>query len=159
MAKILALAPEKCSSCRTCELACSFQHNQEFRPTASRVAVFSWETVGVSVPMMCLQCDNAACVKVCPVGAITKSDKGAMVVNENRCIKCKMCLIACPFGNTTFDGVSQKIIKCDLCQGDPACVKFCPNGAITYKEPTAATMKKKKAYAAKFKELVQEVSE
>lgn len=159
MAKILVLAPEKCTGCRTCELACSFQHTREFRPAASRVSVLTWESAGVSVPMMCLQCDDAACVKVCPVGAISRAENGAMVINESRCIKCKMCVIACPFGNTAYDGLSGKIIKCDLCQGDPACVKFCPSGAITYKEAAAATLSKKKAYAAKFKELLQEVSE
>lgn len=159
MAKILTLAPEKCTGCRTCELACSFQHEQEFRPSSSRVSVFTWESVGISVPMMCLQCDSAACMKVCPVGAISKSETGAMVINQSRCIQCKMCITACPFGNTTYDQVSCKIMKCDLCDGDPACARFCPSGAITYQEPVDATMSKKKAYASKFKQLFQEVTE
>lgn len=159
MEKMLTLSPEKCTGCRTCELACAFQHNEEFRPTASRVSVFTWESVGVSVPMMCLQCDDAACVKVCPVKAITKSSTGAMVIDQNRCIKCKMCVTACPFGNNHYDVVTGQVLKCDLCGGDPACAKLCPGGAITYKEAASAFKKRKKAYAEKFKELLQEVND
>ncbi len=109
--------------------------------------------------MMCLQCDDAACMKVCPMGAISKSDTGAMMVNEARCIKCKMCVTACPFGNTAYDAVEMKIIKCDLCGGEPECARFCPSGAITFREAATATLSKKRAYAAKFKDLLQEVSE
>jgi len=159
MAKILTLAPEKCTGCRTCELACSFHHDREFRPTASRVTVLTWEAVGLSMPMMCLQCDSAACMKVCPTGAVHRSDAGAMVVTEARCIGCKMCITACPFGNTTYDDIKQKVLKCDLCNGDPACAKFCPSAAITYKEATTASHKKKRTYAEKFRAVLEEVSE
>jgi len=67
--------------------------------------------------------------------------------------------MACPFGTTTYDAVTKSIIKCDLCDGEPECAKFCPSGAITFCEATAATRGKKKAYAARFKDLIQEVSE
>ncbi|HEX3010638.1 MAG TPA: 4Fe-4S binding protein, partial [Syntrophomonadaceae bacterium] len=80
-------------------------------------------------------------------------------INDSKCIQCKMCVTACPFGNTHYDAGTGKILKCDLCGGDPSCAKFCPNGAITYKDAVTATIKKKRAYAEKFKELLQEVSE
>jgi len=68
-----------------------------------------------------------------------------------------MCTIACPFGASVYDPVLDMIAKCDLCGGDPQCVKLCPSGALTYQEPTAATMAKRKAYAAKFKAVIEEV--
>jgi Fe-S-cluster-containing hydrogenase component 2 len=65
------------------------------------------ESSGISVPIMCLQCDNAACEKVCPVGAITRNEEtGAMVINQMKCIKCKMCINACPFGCTGYDSLT-----------------------------------------------------
>lgn len=154
MGKILILSPEKCTSCRTCELACSFRHEHEFNPTRSRVSVLAYEKAGISVPIMCLQCDNAACVKVCPVGAITRNEEtGAMVVNQTRCIRCKMCIHACPFGSTGYDTVNGSIIKCDLCGGDPECAKNCASGAIVFREGNTANLTKKKIIANKFKEI------
>ncbi|MDH7577128.1 MAG: 4Fe-4S dicluster domain-containing protein [Bacillota bacterium] len=160
MAKVLMLDPEKCTACRMCELACSFFHEKEFRPSVSRINVLTWESDGISVPMMCLQCDAAACLKVCPSGALSCSkETGALIVDNEKCIRCKMCLSACPFGNTTYDAATNKILKCDLCGGDPQCVKFCPSGAVTYVEAMKGTLLKKKTYAEKFKELLREVKQ
>ncbi len=153
------LNPEKCISCRTCELACSFKHDREFRPTAARVNVIQFEKEGISVPLMCLQCDNAACEKVCPSGALKRNeDTGALVVDDAKCIRCKMCVQACPFGNIAYDSAKNCILRCDLCDGDPQCAKFCPFGAITYVEASTGALAKKRAYAAKFKEVLQEVT-
>ncbi len=103
---------------------------------------------------MCLQCDNAACVRVCPVGAITRNEgTGAMVINQIKCIKCKMCIHACPFGSTGYDSVNSTIIKCDLCGGDPQCAKNCASGAIVFREGNTANLSKKKIIANKFKEI------
>lgn len=155
MGKMLILSPEKCTSCRTCELACSFTHVQEFNPHRARVSVLTWEHEGISVPIMCMQCDNAACAQVCPVGAITRDGTtGAMIVNQVKCIKCKMCVNACPFGCSDYDTVNNAIMKCDLCGGNPQCAKNCPSGAITFQESSSANISKKKLIAAKFKGIV-----
>ena len=57
---------------------------------------------------------------------------GAMEVNEDICVGCKVCTIACPFGTINYNHVSGKVAKCDLCGGDPQCVVACPTGAITF---------------------------
>lgn len=75
-----------------------------------------------------------------PVGAISRDDNGAMVVNHDRCLRCKMCAIACPLGATLYDYVEDKMVKCDPCGGDPACVKLCPSGAISYQDANAANL-------------------
>lgn len=157
MKKVLMVKPEKCTGCRTCELTCSFIHNGDFSPARSRITVFSFEKEGFSAPVVCQQCSVAACMEVCPVGAITRSEElGAMLVNDEKCLRCKMCTIACPFGATFFDHVSDKILKCDLCSGDPGCVKFCPSGALAYEESTVANLKKRKDFASKFKNFLEE---
>lgn len=158
MLKQLIVQPEKCTGCRTCETICSFTHVDEFDPTRSRISVFNFEKAGFSVPMVCQQCSVAACMAVCPVGAISRSNEtGAMTVNNSKCLRCKMCTIACPFGATIYDPIKDIVGKCDLCGGDPMCVKFCPSGALTYQEPTQANSNKRKAYAVKFKSVFEEV--
>jgi len=159
MAKILMIHPDKCTGCRNCELACSFVHEDQFRPGASRVQAYTWEREGMSVPMMCQQCDAAACVTVCPTGAMHYSTTMAGLVDwdEGTCIRCKMCTIACPFGNARYDAASSSIFKCDNCQGAPECVAFCPTGALEYIDDEQHVRARKKAYAAKFKDAFQEV--
>ncbi|MEQ8175632.1 MAG: 4Fe-4S dicluster domain-containing protein [Syntrophomonadaceae bacterium] len=158
MEKNLIVQPEKCTGCRTCETVCSFVHTGEFNPLRSRITVFNFEKVGLGAPMVCQQCSVAACMEVCPVGAINRDEKtGAMIVAHDRCLKCKMCTIACPFGATTYDPIADMIMKCDLCGGDPQCVIFCPSGAISYQDPVEANLAKRKSYAEKFKTVYEEV--
>lgn len=155
MSKQLVVKPDKCVSCRTCELMCSFGHTGEFNPRLSSVTVMNYEDAIVSVPVMCMQCEEAACMKVCPVGAIERDESGAAVMNADKCIVCKMCMSACPLGNISFSPNTRKMFKCDLCGGDPKCAKFCPSGAICYTDPYESP-DRKKAVAEKFKDVFGE---
>ncbi|MGR6836367.1 4Fe-4S dicluster domain-containing protein [Syntrophomonas erecta] len=157
MSKVLFVEPEKCTGCRTCELICSFNHSEEFNPLNSRVSVISFEKTGFSFPAVCQQCSAAACMQVCPVGAITRDETtGAMLVNHSTCLRCKMCTIACPFGATFYDFTHDVILKCDLCNGDPACVKLCPSGAISYRESNTANLSRRKVVASRMKQVYEE---
>ena len=156
MAKQLVVDPKKCVSCRTCELVCSFNHNDEFNPRLANVTVFHYEEAAITVPIMCLQCDEASCAAVCPTGALSRNADGVVVHNADKCIVCKMCVSACPLGNVSYSPVKRKIFKCDLCGGDPWCAKYCPTGAISVVDPTNAP-DKKRAAADKLKAAVEEV--
>ena len=157
MAKVLMIHAEKCTGCHNCSLACSFVHEGQFRPPATRVHVYSWEREGFSVPMMCQQCDTASCVKVCPTAAMHRTPGTTLVeYTKAKCIGCRMCTIACPFGNAVYDSFTGSIIKCDTCVGDPACVAYCPNQALEFVDDNISTRTRKKAFAAKFKEAFQE---
>jgi Fe-S-cluster-containing hydrogenase component 2 len=157
MAKILMINPEKCIGCRTCEVICSFSKTEKFNPQNSAVSVISYDEAAVSVPMMCMQCEDPSCMKVCPVGAIARDEFEAVVMDDKKCIGCKLCISACPLGNISFNSREKTMVKCDLCGGDPRCAEFCPSGAITYKEGTPSNMNKKRIAAQKFKELFGEV--
>ena len=122
----------KCIGCRTCELACAMAKGSPEKLGRPRIAIHRPEDA--PIPMTCLQCLEAACVKICPVGALSRHpETGAVVLDENRCIHCQSCVAACPFGHISWAEESRTPLKCDLCDGQPACAKFCPTGALTYK--------------------------
>jgi anaerobic carbon-monoxide dehydrogenase iron sulfur subunit len=157
MSKILTISPEKCTSCRSCELICSFIKTGEFNPRESAVKVLTYEAAAISVPVMCMQCEEPACMKICPVNAFSRDEHGAVVLDEEKCIVCKLCISACPMGNITFSSALKKIVKCNLCDGDPYCAKVCPSGTIKYEDGSTANINKKRVIAEKFKDLFAEV--
>ena len=133
MAKMLNVTPSRCTACRTCELACSFRHGKPSAPATPRLRAFDGGADGQHVILTCFQCDDAACVTVCPTGALSRSDDtGAIAVDERVCIGCTACTIACPFGQIEMNVAIAKAFKCDLCGGDPACAAFCPTKALTW---------------------------
>ena len=105
--------------------------------------------------MMCLQCDNPSCMKVCPVRAITRDENNAVVINYNKCIGCKMCSNACPLGNISYHPMVGRVFKCDLCGGDPKCVKYCPGHALEFVD-TDAIHDKRAAVSAQYRDLIGE---
>jgi molybdopterin-containing oxidoreductase family iron-sulfur binding subunit len=55
------------------------------------------------MPRPCMHCDNAPCVKVCPVGARFKRLDGLTVTDWERCIGCRYCEVACPYSVNYFN--------------------------------------------------------
>ncbi len=132
MAKLLFNA-ELCTGCRACELACSFHFEGKFVPSKSRIKIVRMDEEGIDVPVGCEHCDDAVCMLVCPVKALTlDNDTGAVILNTEICIGCKECLVVCPFGAIHYDEENKVFYKCDLCNGEPECVKWCVTGAIRY---------------------------
>jgi len=133
--KRLYVTPDRCTACRTCELACSFRHSQApVLPSASRITAHVIVADEDNVPLVCLQCDQAACKWACPTKALVRDeDTGAIRVIDSRCIGCRQCVAACPFGQMRFDDTRLKSFKCDLCEGDnPSCAAFCPTQALEW---------------------------
>jgi carbon-monoxide dehydrogenase iron sulfur subunit len=156
MNKILVVDREKCTGCRSCEMACSVSHAQVVNPGKSAVRIVKWEREGLSVPIVCLQCEEPACAAICPVQAISRDpDVGAVIVDSDLCVGCRLCVVACPFGAVALDRDRRQAIKCDLCGGDePWCVRFCEPGALTYKLPTAISLQKKRVAGRRLLEVL-----
>ena len=133
MLKSLVIDPELCTGCQQCELACSYAHGQGFNPAKSRIKIYDFGHGEKMVPYACTQCEEAWCAKSCPVEALTRNmETGAVEVDEERCVGCKVCTIACPYGTINYHVEKKTVAKCDLCGGDPQCAAVCPTKAITY---------------------------
>ena len=94
-------------------------------------------------PHACLGCGD--CVKACRYGAISISQKGCAIVDQNKCVGCGECLESCPnkliemistkkfvevvCKNSTDDSTVTRNCKvsCNHCE---ACIVACPVGAI-----------------------------
>jgi formate dehydrogenase iron-sulfur subunit len=93
---------------------------------------------------VCKHCTHAACLDVCPTGALMRTEFGTVVVQDDVCNGCGYCIPACPFGvidrregpaGARNVGIAQ---KCTLCYDrlrdgmTPACAQACPTQSIQY---------------------------
>jgi Fe-S-cluster-containing hydrogenase component 2 len=147
MNKILMISPNKCIDCGTCESVCDND--------AVNVITLETDEKTYSVSIMCMQCDDAACLEICPTGALSRDGTDTVVVDANKCVGCRMCVGACPFGNIQYSSRKKRIMKCDLCDGSPECVKYCPTRALEFVSGTESNLQKKKLVASKFKGLFE----
>jgi formate dehydrogenase iron-sulfur subunit len=87
---------------------------------------------------VCKHCTHAACLDVCPTGALFRTEFGTVVVQEDICNGCGYCISACPYGVIDRREDDGRAWKCTLCYdriGDgltPACAKACPTESIQY---------------------------
>jgi len=93
---------------------------------------------------VCKHCTHAACLDVCPTGALTRTEFGTVVVQDDVCNGCGYCVPACPFGvidrregppGTRNVGIAQKCTLCYDRLGEgmtPACAQACPTQSIQY---------------------------
>jgi anaerobic selenocysteine-containing dehydrogenase/Fe-S-cluster-containing dehydrogenase component len=134
---------ERCTGCRSCEVACKQEHR--LGPGAYRNKVL-WST-GAGEPALafltlaCQHCERPACLRACPVNpkAIVKDPlTGVVSVNDERCTGCGECVIACPYSAMGYDAKKHHAVKCDLCADrraagqTTACASVCPTRAIQF---------------------------
>lgn len=148
---------KRCIGCDTCTVACKSANQTPLGILWNRVFKFergSYPNSRMSfLPVNCMHCETPECVQVCPTGASHKREKdGLVLVDEGKCMGCKVCLLACPYGarnsflklesyyrggKTAWDALIEAkyprgvVQKCDFCQSrlekglDPACVASC----------------------------------
>jgi formate dehydrogenase iron-sulfur subunit len=89
---------------------------------------------------VCKHCTHAACLDVCPTGALFRTEYGTVVVQEDICNGCGYCVPACPYGVIDQRKDDGRVWKCTLCYDrlgeglEPACAKACPTDSIQFGE-------------------------
>jgi anaerobic dimethyl sulfoxide reductase subunit B (iron-sulfur subunit) len=155
----------RCTGCKTCELACKdykdlskdFAYRKIFEYSGGTCVLDSAGMVDSStyvyyISMSCNHCDNPACTKVCPTGAMHKdSASGLVSVDTTKCIGCGYCHMACPYDAPKVDREKGHSVKCDGCMDRvaegkrPICVEACPLRALDF--GPVETMKAKQSFS------------
>ena len=87
---------------------------------------------------VCKHCTHAACLEVCPTGALFRTEFGTVVVQQDVCNGCGYCIPACPFGVIERREDDGRAFKCTLCYDrvkadkTPACAQACPTQSIQF---------------------------
>jgi formate dehydrogenase iron-sulfur subunit len=87
---------------------------------------------------VCKHCTHAACLDVCPTGALFRTEFDTVVVQQDVCNGCGYCVPACPFGVIDKREEDGRVWKCTLCYDrvgvglEPACAKACPTQSIQF---------------------------
>ena len=155
----MVLDLKRCVGCNACSVACKQEHATPPGVLYSRVLTIEsgeYPNTRLSfMPILCMHCDDPACEEVCPTGATHKLENGIVVVDADKCIGCRYCMVACPYnarffnfqtsqgyfpgqGLTSYEEVKGSshltgvVEKCNFCidrveAGEvPACVATCP---------------------------------
>jgi formate dehydrogenase iron-sulfur subunit len=143
----------RCVGCKQCQLACKQANHLPtddnpvaLSPTTLSIVEFRNISTEVQKPIIkpvkkqCMHCVQAACISVCPVGALYRTETGCVAYDADKCLGCRYCMTACPFGVPKYDWNSPnpKISKCVTgCMADgkrdkPTCAQACPAQALQY---------------------------
>jgi tetrathionate reductase subunit B len=131
----LALDVERCIGCHACSVACKVENQV---PLGSfRTKVYYWDQGSFPkvtrsfLPALCMQCEDAPCLKACKSGAISRGADGIVRIAQHACDSHGACEAACPYGAIACRP-GQVADKCDFCSHrldvgmEPACVETCP---------------------------------
>jgi formate dehydrogenase iron-sulfur subunit len=152
-----------CIGCKACEVACktwndvpedglsltgmSFDNSVGLSADTWRHVAFIEQSkpvedgAGVKWLMssdVCKHCTHAACLDVCPTGALFRTEFGTVVVQQDVCNGCGYCVPACPYGVIDQRPEDGRAFKCTMCYDrlgngqEPACAKACPTESIQY---------------------------
>jgi len=94
----------KCIGCNYCTYACQAVNNladDMLYNVVTTETTQSGEEYFLSRP--CMQCEEAPCVHVCPVGATYYRPDGIVAMDYTLCIGCRYCQVACPYGARVFN--------------------------------------------------------
>ena len=122
----------KCTGCRSCEMACSAFHAMpkysSINPAKSRIRVYMDEVRDLYVPIRAGDYTQAEC-----------NGRNLYVIADREYSECAFCPASCPSRDYFKDPDSGLPVKCDMCEDVPAidepmCVQACKFDALTYEE-------------------------
>lgn len=149
---------KKCVGCYACRMACQMINKLE--PEEAFISYKEIEqgtypsVYAETVPVQCMHCENAPCQQVCPTHATYTTESGVVLVDEEKCIGCKYCMMACPYGVRSWSPSEHVVEKCTLCGQltsvgeEPKCVAACCASARFYGDLDDPNSDASKALAA-----------
>ena len=161
----------KCISCWWCYAACKNYNKlpETIKPDPENPPVLSnnvWTTLKPiksgaewhSRKQACNHCTDAACVEVCPTGALSYNELGFVQYDKEKCSGCGYCAEFCPFGvpQLKSNGITNIALmdKCTFCEDrvsngeQTACAAACPTGAIEFGKRTELVTEGKERVAS-----------
>ncbi len=136
---VFVMEPDRCIDCEACMVACSVENQV---PLGNHRNWINHKEAGIFpnlsltlMPENCQHCDNPPCERVCPTGATYRRDDGLVLVDYDKCIGCKYCMMACPYDARYVNEEKKAVDKCTFCVHrldaglPPACVETCVGGA------------------------------
>ncbi len=101
---VMVIDQSKCTGCNQCNMAC--HATNDINPDMEWTKVLEMGEMNgkqVYLPRPCMQCEHAPCVEVCPVGASYYRDDGIVMMDYDKCIGCRYCMVACPYDARSFN--------------------------------------------------------
>jgi Fe-S-cluster-containing dehydrogenase component len=144
---------EKCENCYNCFLSCKDEHvNNDWPGYSAAQPEHGQEWIRIHgkergqypfidvayLPIPCMHCDNAPCMKAAKDGAIYKRPDGIVIIDPVKAKGQRGIVAACPYGAIWWNEKLEIPQKCTLCAhllddgwAKTRCVQSCPTGALS----------------------------
>ena len=121
-----------CVGCRKCVYACVKENNIGRNSGFTYIQVLEMEDGSIDLesgnaeyqeggspdhwylPVQCMHCEKPTCVYGCPVKATWKEPDGIVVIDYDKCIACRNCMITCPYFARHFNWVEPEVPKAEI---------------------------------------------
>jgi len=132
LVKEIKVDVDKCTGCRSCEMACSAFHAvpkySSLNPARARIRVIIDEMNDIYVPIRAGEYTQAEC-----------TGRNLYTINGKEYSECSFCPSCCPSRDYFKEPDTGLPLKCDMCEDDPPlaepmCVQACQQSALTYVE-------------------------